>query len=573
MASPNRQREGDFMNYAFKQLDIVPLVKYYIEKINIVNILHKHLDKSTKNEIPVSQTLGILITNILASSKPLYQVSEWLADYTDGKAQEQFEANKYNDDRLGRALDVLYEANRQSIQTEIAAQVIKVHDLDTSKIHNDTTTISFAGAYEHQSEDTVQLKHGHNKDGRPDDKQIVYGLNITEDGHVPLSYHLYNGNQNDDTTHQPNWDALKDFLQKEDFIYIADCKLCSFANLQHIAAHGGKFITVIPSYHLESKSFIEKVKTGETSIEWSDHYEAKISRNANKPNVFKVYEGEKSREGYRIIWIYSSAKAKASEEFRNRHIEKAEEQLNKIKQGLNKRHLRCRERIEKEIQKATKNVKDLFSVDLRETTSIENKYIGRGKPSENKKPIESKEVTTFSLEWKIDTNNIEAAARTDGIYPLVTNTELSPVEVLQTYKNQSNLEKRFYSKKSVLEVAPVFLKKTERIEAILFLYFIALMIIGLIERHLRQEMQRNEIEALPILPSRMKTKSPTWKAIRNFFRNIHLLVIHEAMIVKDYMVKGLTSTHKQLLRLFGVPEEYYENLRDGWWIFSIQDVI
>jgi len=33
-----------------------------------------------------------------------------------------------------------------------------------------------------------------------------------------------------------------------------------------------------------------------------------------------------------------------------------------------------------------------------------------------------------------------------------------------------------------LEVAPVFLEKTRRIEAMVFLYFVALMIVSLIER-------------------------------------------------------------------------------------------
>jgi transposase len=84
------------------------------------------------------------------------------------------------------------------------------------------------------------------------------------------------------------------------------------------------------------------------------------------------------------------------------------------------------------------------------------------------------------------------------------------------------LEKRFYTKKSVLEVASVFLKKNERIEAMMFLSFIALMIVSLIERNIRQQMAEEQIESLPILPSRMKTKTPTWNNIRYFFRNVHL---------------------------------------------------
>jgi len=54
-----------------------------------------------------------------------------------------------------------------------------------------------------------------------------------------------------------------------------------------------------------------------------------------------------------------------------------------------------------------------------------------------------------------------------------------------------------YTKKTVLEVAPVFLKKEKRIEAMLSLYFIALMIVSLIERKIRMNMKKEKIEKLP----------------------------------------------------------------------------
>ena len=66
-----------------------------------------------------------------------------------------------------------------------------------------------------------------------------------------------------------------------------------------------------------------------------------------------------------------------------------------------------------------------------------------------------------------------------GVFPLVDNTELSVQDVLKTYKEQSYLEKRHSTLKSVLEVSPLFLKKPQRIEAMIFLFFIALMIVSL----------------------------------------------------------------------------------------------
>jgi transposase len=59
--------------------------------------------------------------------------------------------------------------------------------LMTDEIHNDSTTVTFLGSYEAQHRGAVKLKLGHNKDFRPDCKQIVFGLNTTSDGYVPLN--------------------------------------------------------------------------------------------------------------------------------------------------------------------------------------------------------------------------------------------------------------------------------------------------------------------------------------------------------------------------------------------------
>jgi transposase len=117
---------------------------------------------------------------------------------------------------------------------------------------------------------------------------------------------------------------------------------------------------------------------------------------------------------------------------------------------------------------------------------------------------------------------VHKASKCDGIFPLITNTVLQVCEVLRKYKEQPFLEKRMYTKKTILEMAPVFLKKEKRIEAMLFLYFVALMIVSPIERKIRMNMAKQNIERLPILPQGMNSKKPTWNNIRYFFRNVHL---------------------------------------------------
>ncbi len=193
--------------------------------------------------------------------------------------------------------------------------------------------------------------------------------------------------------------------------------------------------------------------------------------------------------------------------------------------------------------------------------------VSSGRPS-LKSVYKNKWEFKYRIEREPNKPALAEASKKDGIFPLITNTALEACEVLRKYKTQPFLEKRMYTKKTVLEVAPVFLKKEKRIEAVLFLYFVALMIVSLIERKIRMNMAKENIEKLPILPQGMNSKKPTWNNIRYFFRNIYYSEIIRDGISIQTLVKGLTDLHKEINRLLEVPVSVYKNLQDNWWQFK-----
>ena len=79
--------------------------------------------------------------------------------------------------------------------------------------------------------------------------------------------------------------------------------------------------------------------------------------------------------------------------------------------------------------------------------------------------------------------------------PYLLFVEFRVLELLHAYKRQPAIEKRFSQLKTDFEVAPVYLKSVHRIEAFLCMYFFALLTEALLERQLREAMQRKEIEA------------------------------------------------------------------------------
>ena len=550
----------------FKQVETLPLVKHFMDELDLFNLFAKYVPAAAGSLADHAESLCILTANIICDNKPLYKVQEWLSKFSDGFAADPTNANVFNDDRLARALSALFRADRHSLMTEASGNAISVHKLLTNEIHNDSTTVTFIGKYDAPDSEAVKLKHGHNKDFRPDCKQIVFGLNITADGHVPLSCKLFDGNTPDDVTHMPNWNALRTLLRKEDFIYVADCKLCSQANLSHISENGGFFITIVPKDRTQVKRFLTHLKKNEVS--WEDAFSAESSRKKGKMNIYKTYEPERTKEGFRIIFVHSSSKQEDDENRRRVKIEKAIAKLEELSPKLNAYHLKTRKEIKAAVDAICKNVEGFINVAIATERKQVRVKLSPGRTCESKSVFKNKWEFAHSLRWQLNEQALCEASRTDGIFPLVTNTALSASEVLRKYKSQPFLEKRMYTQKTVLEVAPVFLKKEKRIEAMLFLYFVALMIVSLIERKMRMNMVRENIEKLPILPQGMNSKKPTWNNLRYFYGNVHYSQIIRDGVCIQAVVKGITGLHEQINRLLEIPESVYKNLRDNWWQFK-----
>lgn len=540
-----------------KILDVKPLITYYMQQLSLHQLFEKYIPKTPQMKIAPADALSMLVFNIINAPNPLYKVAEWATDYLDGIGEDPQEAQNYNDDCLGRDLDRLNNANKNELMLELTANALHVHQLESELLHNDSTTVTFKGRYENQDSEATQLCRGHSKDFRPDCKQVVFGLNITEDGHVPLSYQLFDGNQSDDNTHIPNWEQLRQLLGKTDFIYVADCKLCNEENLDFIHENNGCFITVVPKNRSMLKPFQQRLENGE--VTWELAYSVQDNRKPSNQHYFYTFEDQRTEKGYRLIWVLSTAKIEQDQNTRERRLSKAEERLTEIAEKLNRYKLKTRDQIEAAVDNATKGIKECFDIEILEHKTSYKKKVGAGKPGPNS-VYEERTKVSYELKWQRNQSAIDKQALSDGTFPLLTNTNQECAEVLQTYKNQPRLEKRFNTTKSVLEVAPVYLEKNSRIEAILFLYFVALMIISLIERAVRNSMAEESIGGLSILPQNMKTSAPTWNNLQYLFRNVHLSEIFVDNCLVKQTIKGLNQIHIEVLRLLGVPASAYYSI-------------
>src|SRR5215475_8747680 len=309
--------QGENLRLRALRVGALPILNCIIARMGLAD----ELTLALKNP-GYAEALLALIKNILVERNALYAVGEWAALYDPGLVAH----GKIGDDKLARALDRLFAADRATLQTRIILAVMSGFDLKMEQIHNDTTSVMVHGAYDHQNPRAIQLKNGHSKENRPDLKQLVYSLCVTSDGAVPVHFKAYDGNQTDDGIHLETWSRLRTLLQHPRFIYVADCKLCTEKNLRTIDSERGFFVTVVPKTRSEVAAFGEAILGGD--VRWEEVLRKRADRDEKAFDVIECAVGPYHlREGFMLYWYRSSQKKKRDQRDRNERIERARERL------------------------------------------------------------------------------------------------------------------------------------------------------------------------------------------------------------------------------------------------------
>ena len=544
------------------QVGALPLLYAIVQRAGLREVLERYVPTHGNDQVPVVDTLLLLGFNLSIGKQPLYELPAWV-DSIDLRSigYADYDPKRFNDDRFGRALDRLYAADRASLMTELVSRVVTTFDLDLSRIHNDSTTLKAFGAYPGKTRSGVELKRGHSKDHRPDLKQLVFSLSLCADGAVPVHHKVYPGNRTDDTTHIETWNTLRQITPSADFLYVADCKLCTDEQLAYLTEHGGRAITIIPETWAEVAEF--KATLRSTRKNKKEIWRRRMPNQETQWEYFWVFAGEHftRQRGYRIHWIHSSEKRLRDRASRETRLLKSETALMEINARINTRNLKQRSAIEAAVSAILDQYDTATLLDIRigDSRAHEKRQIGRGRPGKNTR-FRTLTHQLHTLAWSRNLKALKRETRTDGLFPLLcTDSTLAAKEVLQAYKYQPRLEKRFSQFKSIHNAAPLLFKKVSRIEANCFVFFIALIIQALIEREVRMQMHRDEISALPIYPEQRDAERPTTNKISDVFEPVSTYSIIDNDKVVEAFQDKLSDTQKTILK--------YLNIREpGFWV-------
>jgi hypothetical protein len=431
-------------------LGALPVVDHFLSRLGLVRLLDEYVPATDRRvRLAPAKSIGVVIRNLALSHQPLYSMNEWAAGYDpDVLGLEPDEVRLVNDDRIGRGLERLFDADRSSLLSRLVLDAVGSFGIDCTEMHNDSTSVRLTGAYPlatgapRGGKPTPLAVRGHSKDFRPDLKQLVWILTVSADGAVPIACRVASGNVEDSTTHIATWDGLCRLLGRNDFRYVADSKLATRANMEHIDKNHGRFVTVLPATRKEDGAFRRHLV--DHDVTWTEARRRPARRLGDPDDVYSTTEAPwPSAEGFRVIWVRSSHKVERDAEARSDRVAAGIAALDELNQKLasNRCRLKTRVAVEEVAGEAVGSIGATrwvgFSVE--EYQEVRHRQETRGRPGANTRYRQITR-TKHRIHFEIREDVIWADARSDGCWPLITNEkDADPADILAAYKHQPSV--------------------------------------------------------------------------------------------------------------------------------------
>ncbi len=536
------------MKITSENLDNMGLVAGMCDEIGIVDIIDRACgNQATNKNLTFGEAVKCMILNGLGFvGRTLYLYSEYFEDKpVDLLVRPGLECKQIDDNVLGRTLDKLFTVGVSDLFTTVALRAVKKLEIEVKSLHLDATSFHVDGEYNSllgQEESRIQLVQGYSRDHRPELNQVVLQMITSNQGNIPLFMQAASGNSCDKTAFAEIVGAhTKSFQEAVDNRYlVGDSALYTPKTLSHFAKLKTLFVTRVPSTISAVGEWIFATNPSEM-IDLGDGYLAQEKRSG--------YGGVEQR----WVLLFSKQAYKRETKTLEKRIRKESEKEIKSFDKLKKEIFSCRGDAQKQLEKWKKKLR---YIELHESEIVPiEKYSSVGRP---KKGAEKNSITyqvqgsvTISLKHK---KHLE---KSKGFFVLATNDldtkKLKTEEVLSTYKSQQSVERGFrFLKSPDFLVSSFFLKKPERIEALLMVMTLCLLIYSAIEYKVRKKLKEFGEDFLD--QKKRPSQNPTTRWVFFCFLGLHLVSING----KRREVTNLRKRHQTILRCLGpLYEKFY----------------
>jgi transposase len=443
-----------------------------------------------------------------------------------------------NDDALGRALDTLYDYGVTALYSLIAATAAERLGLAASFAHLDSTSFHVDGRYNSDTipdEQVVHITRGYSRDHRPDLNQVMLELIVEHQAGIPVLMKPLSGNSSDA---QGLGQVIREHIDQLQTTYgttylVADSALYSAENLQKLAQTQLKWLTRVPATLSEAQSVLAHAEP-EAMMPLAEGYRYHV--------LTSTYGGIEQR----WVLIYAESRQPQAKRTVAKQLLKQSTQEVKAFKKLCAHAFAC----EVDARQALATFEQGLQATCLHaiTICLTPRYSKRGRPGQSAQP----DQVTFHIAGGLASQLAvrQALIERQSCFILATNelnhAQLSPQELLAGYKGQVHVERGFrFLKDPCFLASSLYLKKPERIMALLMVMTVCLLVYATLEYRIRKAL-KDHGATFPN-QKRQPVQNPTARWVFHYFVGIHLLLIPQQWP----LVINLTDEHQHLLQLLG----------------------
>lgn len=388
-----------------------------------------------REAVPWSAVVELLsIARLCEPSSELHVAEDW---YRKTALEDLLgvRSDQVDDNRLYRALDRLLP-HKAAFEQHLKKRYGELFALDYDLLLYDVTSTYFEGL----CEGNPQAQRGHSRDHRPDCKQVCIALVVTRDG-MPLGYEVFAGNRTDVTTVEEIVEAMESRFGVAQRIWVMDRGMTSEDNIEWLRQTGRRYLIGTPKSEL--KKWRAAIVDAKDWQQVRDGLEVKFCQGPDGGETFVLCRSVERREKERAMHA--------------RFQQRIEEKLGSLQRRLEVSRKRLdRGPIERQL----------------------GRLLGRNSRAAGRYQIKVVDDATrgsgLRLEWSAHAEWDDWARHSEGCYVLRTNVAgFTAEELWKIYIQLTEAEGAFRVHKSDLGLRPIWHHKEKRVQAHIFVCFLA----------------------------------------------------------------------------------------------------
>jgi transposase len=398
------------------------------QKIGLDDFLRQAIPNG-REDIPWPEMVLALVLCRLCDPSSELHIAEHFYEHSGMADLLGIPAQKVNDDRLYRALDVLLP-HKEELEKFLADKLGRLFGLEYDLLLYDITSTYFEG----RKSGGELAQRGYSRDKRPDCKQVCIGLVVSRCG-MPLGYEIFEGNRSDSTTVEEVVETMEKRYGSANRIWVMDRGMVSEENIEFLRSGDRRYIIGTPKSKLKS---FEKELLSSGWNEVRDGVEVKLQEEEDGEETYILCRSRQRREKEKAI--------------HGRFEQKIEQKLRKMEAYCEKRNYRMEviaERIGRLKEKYSRAA-GLFEINLKE-----------------------KREGGVKLDWKKKETRKNWAELSEGCYLLRSNIkDWKAQDLWDAYVQLTEAEAAFRIQKNDLKIRPIWHQREDRTRAHILVCFL-----------------------------------------------------------------------------------------------------